>query len=154
VGEVIVAPLSDISPVWIPIFAIVGAFGAGIAAMVLRSKERERAHRERMFMAEKGMEIPKELYAIPSPKEKKPGHFRAARAWLLVIGTTMVFIGVAVMIVLSVKDGIEEGMNGLTPALIGVGLLAAQALLGRFATQSNKLDSLASQTNKESNALK
>jgi len=152
VGEVIVAPLSDISPVWIAIFAIIGAFGAGIAAMVLRSKERERAHRERMFLAEKGMEIPKELYATPSQKEKKPGHFRAARAWLLVLGTTMVFIGVAVIVVLGVRDGIEEGINGLTPALIGVGLLAAQALLGRFATQSNKLGSFANQSNKESNA--
>jgi hypothetical protein len=139
VEEVLVMPFSEISPVWIAIFGILAVFAAGIVAMVLRSKERERAHRERMFLAEKGMEIPKELYGPQKTnKDKKPGHFRAARAWLIVLGTTLVFIGVAVMIALSISTGIREGINGVTPALIGVGFLIAERMLGHFAAQSKK----------------
>jgi ABC-type Fe3+-siderophore transport system permease subunit len=144
VEDVLVMPFSNISPVWIAIFAILGAFAAGIVAMVLRSKEKERVHNERMFLAEKGMEIPKELYASPKPnKDKKPGHFRAARAWLIVLGTTMLFIGVAVMIALTISEGISTGINGITPALIGVGFLIAERMLGRFAKQSKRESDLA-----------
>jgi hypothetical protein len=131
-------PLSDVSPIWIPIFISLGAFAVGIAAMVLRSKERERTHRERMFLAEKGLEIPKELYDVEKEATKeKRGDFRAARAWLLILGTTMVFIGIGVMIQLGVQDGLRSTFNGTVPLLIGVGFLVCQVLLGRLAKRSN-----------------
>jgi hypothetical protein len=131
-------PISDISPLWIPIFITMGAFGVGIAAMVLKSRERERAHRERMFLAEKGIEIPKELYDVRAEtKKEKRGDFRAARAWLLILGTTMIFVGVGVMIQLGIQDGYEETFNGTVPLGIGIGFLVCQYLLGRLAERTN-----------------
>lgn len=131
-------PLSEISPIWIPIFFTLGAFAVGIAAMILKSRERERSHRERMFLAEKGLPIPKELYDIEKEisKEKK-GDFRAARAWLIILGTTMVCIGIGVMIQLGVQDGPRDTFNGTVPLLIGVGFLICQALLGKLAKKTN-----------------
>lgn len=131
-------PISDISPIWIPIFFTLGAFAVGIAAMVLRSKDRERAHRERMFLAEKGMEIPKELYDVQAEiKKEKKGDFRTARAWLLILGTTMVFIGLGIMIQLGVQEGWADTFNGTVPLAIGVAFLVCQSLLGKLAKRTN-----------------
>jgi hypothetical protein len=131
-------PLSEISPIWIPIFFTLGAFAIGIAAMILKSRERERAHRERMFLAEKGMPIPKELYEIEKEiKKEKKGDFRAARAWLLILGTTMVFVGIGVMIQLGVQDGFQDTFNGTVPLLIGVAFLVCQSLLAQLAKKTN-----------------
>lgn len=131
-------PLADISPVWIPIFFTLGAFAVGIAAMVLKSRERERTHRERMFLAEKGLPIPKELYDVEAEvKKEKKGDFRAARAWLLILGTTMVFIGAGVMFQLGFKDGQREAFNGIVPLAIGLGFLVCQALLAQLAKRTN-----------------
>ena len=132
-------PLGDISPLWIPIFFTLGAFAVGIAAMVLKSRERERTHRERMFLAEKGMEIPKELYELEkvAAKKERKGDFRSARAWLLILGTTMVFVGIGVMIQLGMQDGFRETFNGSVPLAIGIGFLICQALLGQLAKRTN-----------------
>ncbi|MFH0778257.1 MAG: hypothetical protein V2A71_06455 [Candidatus Eisenbacteria bacterium] len=63
--------------------------------MFLKSKQAESLHRERMFLAEKGMEIPTELYAAMRKAEKKPGEpFRGTRAALLVLGAMLICIGV------------------------------------------------------------
>ena len=131
-------PLSEISPIWIPIFFTLGAFAVGIAAMILRSRERERVHRERMFLAEKGMPIPKELYDVEKEiRKEKKGDFRAARAWLIILGTTMVFIGIGVMIQLGVQNGFQDTFNGTVPLLIGVAFLVCQALLAQLAKKTN-----------------
>ncbi|KPJ61493.1 MAG: hypothetical protein AMJ46_02120 [Latescibacteria bacterium DG_63] len=121
--------VSETVPFLIPIFAIVGAFAVGIVAMILKSKAGERAHRERMFMAEKGLEIPEELY---DAREKKVSDFGGARAWLIVLGVLCLFIGISVLIALSIQSGIREGSNGLIVALIGVGFLAAERLILRL----------------------
>ena len=42
----------------------------GVVAMFLRSKAKERIHKERMLMIEKGLEIPKELLEVK--KAKRP----------------------------------------------------------------------------------
>ena len=60
-------------PFMIPIVTVLCAFAVGIVAMLLKSRASERAHRERMFMAEKGLEIPKELY---NAQEKRPSDLR------------------------------------------------------------------------------
>lgn len=131
-------PISDISPIWIPIFFTLGAFAVGIVAMVLKSREREQAHRERMFMAEKGIEIPKELYDVrPEARKERRGDFKIARAWLIILGTTMVFIGIGVMIQLGVQNGFRDTFNGSVPLAIGVGFLVCQGLLGWLAKRTN-----------------
>jgi hypothetical protein len=52
-----VMDFNALAPFLIPIVAILGAFTVGIVSMVLKSRQEERAHRERMFLAEKGLEI-------------------------------------------------------------------------------------------------
>jgi hypothetical protein len=134
-------PISDISPIWIPIFFTIGAFAVGIAAMVIKSKERERTHRERMFLAEKGLPIPKELFEIEKEMKKdKKGDFRIARAWLIILGTTMICIGVGVMVQLGIQDGFRDTFNGAVPLAIGIGFLICQALLGQLAKKTNGND--------------
>ncbi len=117
----------DIIALSIPIVAILGAFATVIAAAYLRSREKEQLHKERMLRLEKGLEIPPELFE--SRPEKKPTDFRSARAWLIVIGSLMISIGVGAMIALGVREGIEKGINGIVPLFIGIGLFVAQRLL-------------------------
>jgi hypothetical protein len=135
-----VMDLEAMAPFIIPIVAIVGAFTVGVVSMILKSRQEERAHKERMFLAEKGLEIPKELYGSQSAQlvkdlcaagvastkaEKKPSELRWLRTLLVVFGTLMLFIGLGVMIMLTYQGGIEDGMNGVVPLMIGLGLLVA-----------------------------
>jgi hypothetical protein len=110
----------------IPIIAIIGAFAVGIVAMVLKSRAREQAQRERIFLAEKGLEIPRELYEA---KEKTVSDFGGVRAWLIVLGVICVFVGISVLIALTIQSGIRDGSNGLIVALIGVGFLVSERLI-------------------------
>ncbi|UCF78223.1 MAG: hypothetical protein JSW03_08970 [Candidatus Eiseniibacteriota bacterium] len=113
-------------PFLIPIVALLGAFAVGIVAMILKSRASDRAHRERMFMVEKGLEIPKELY---NGREKKAGDLGAGRAWLIILGVLCVFTGISVLIALTIQSGIRDGSNGLIVALIGVGFLVSERLI-------------------------
>jgi len=129
-----VMDFNAIAPFLIPIVAIVGAFTVGIVSMIVKSKQEERAHRERMFLAEKGMEIPKELYgphapAVCVPVEKKRSDLRGLRTLLIVLGTLMVFIGLGVMIMLTYQGDIRDGMNGVVPFMLGLGFLVAERLV-------------------------
>ena len=83
-----------IAPFILPMVAVLGAFAVAITGMILKSHARDRQQRERMFFAEKGMEIPKELYEIREPR--KPSDFRGGRAWLMILGWICVFVGIAV----------------------------------------------------------
>jgi hypothetical protein len=115
-----------------PVLVSVGMFSAivviAMGSMILRSRAQERLHRERMFLAEKGLPIPQALYA---PSRADNGDLRKARAWLLVLGVLMLFIGAAVMISIAVTDsgGIRASVRGLAPLAIGVGLLVAERVL-------------------------
>jgi ABC-type Fe3+-siderophore transport system permease subunit len=139
-----VMDFNALAPFLIPIVAILGAFTVGIVSMILKSRQEERAHRERMFLAEKGLEIPKELYQSQSaqmlkqicesgvagvPVEKKPSDLRWLRTLLIVFGTLMLFIGLGVLIMLTYQSDIREGMNGVVPLMIGLGLLVAAWLV-------------------------
>jgi hypothetical protein len=115
----------------LPIVAVIGAFAIAIVAMVLKSHARERQHRERMFMAEKGLEIPQELYELPEAKEPKRNGFRAGRAWLMIFGAILIFVGIGVMIALGVQRGMHEGINGIIPLLIGIGFLVSERMIAR-----------------------
>lgn len=111
-----------------PLAMILSLFWIAVMAMILRHRSQERLHRERMMLAEKGLEIPAALY----PGAAKPsGDLRTARAWLLVLGTVMAFIGVAVMITIGVQEGPAQSTNGVAPLAIGLGMLAAERLLVR-----------------------
>jgi hypothetical protein len=129
----------DVIPFLIPMTVLFGAFAVVIVAMLLRSHAKERRHRERMFMAEKGIEIPRELYDIPEPKPPaRPNGYRAGRAWLMILGALCVFIGIAVIITLTVRQGIHEGIQGLIPLMIGVAFLASERLIAKVIVKSEK----------------
>lgn len=119
--------MGPVAAMMIPIVAIVGAFATAIVAALLKTREKELLHRERMLRLEKGLEIPSYLFEMN--EEKKPTDFRTARAWLVVTGVLMVSIGIGAMIVLGVREGIKEGIDGVVPLLIGIGLIVAQRLL-------------------------
>jgi hypothetical protein len=126
-----------ITPFILPIVAVLGAFAVAITGMILKSHARDRQQRERMFFAEKGMEIPKELYESREPK--KPNGFRAGRAWLMVLGYICVFVGIAVMISVTVNTGFHDGVFGIIPALIGVGFLVSERMIAsRVARQDGQ----------------
>jgi hypothetical protein len=127
--------MTSIVPFILPIVAILGAFAVAVTGMILKSHARDRQQRERMFFAEKGMEIPKELYESREPK--KPNGFRAGRAWLMILGAICIFVGIAVMISVSVSQGIHDGVFGVIPLLIGVGFLVAERMIGKFVAKAN-----------------
>ncbi len=136
-----VMDFNALAPFLIPIVAIVGAFTVGIVSMIVKSRQEERAHRERMFLAEKGLEIPKELYGreacVPAvPVEKKRGDLRGLRTLLIVLGTLMLFIGAGVMIMLTYQGDIRDGMNGVVPLMIGLGFLASERLVKMMVVRS------------------
>lgn len=128
----------SIGPYLIPTVAILGAFAIVIVAMILRGKSLDRQHRERMFLAEKGLEIPKELYEGQNSQPRKPNGFKAGRAWLMLLGTVLIFIGIGAMISLGVRHGMTEGVQGIVPVLIGVGFLVAERLIARFVVKGVK----------------
>ena len=122
----------NVGPYLIPTVAVLGAFGIVIAAMILRGQSMARQHRERMFLAEKGLDIPPELYENRDNGKTKSNGFKAGRAWLVLIGTVLVFIGIGVMVALGVREGMDQGINGIIPMLIGVGFLAAERMIARM----------------------
>jgi hypothetical protein len=81
------------------------------------------------------MEIPKELYDVRDPK--KPNGFRAGRAWLLILGWICVFVGIGVMISVSVNKGFQDGVFGVIPMLIGAGFLTAERMIATRVARSN-----------------
>jgi hypothetical protein len=122
-------PIAEaMAPVMATVAILTTILVIAVGSMLLRSRAQERLHRERMFLAEKGLPIPAELYV---QKKNGNGDLRSARAWLLVLGVLMVFIGTAVMITIGVTDseGIRGSVRGLPPVAIGLGLLIAERVL-------------------------
>lgn len=129
--------ISRAIPLLIPIVAILGGFAIAIVAMVISGREEERTHKERMFYAERGLPIPPELMKAKTPVEKKRGDLRALRTVLVVIGVVMVSIGVGVIAMLTIQNGLRDGMNGVVPLLIGVGLLVAERMIKVLIIKNN-----------------
>ena len=113
----------------IPITAVAGSFAVAIVAMILKSQARERKHKERMLLLEKGVDIPKELYDVPEEKPRSGNGFKGSRAWLLLLGTICLVIGVSVIIVMTVRQGFHEGVFGLIPLFIGIGFIGAERMI-------------------------
>ncbi|OQX85141.1 MAG: hypothetical protein B6D63_02890 [Candidatus Latescibacteria bacterium 4484_7] len=103
----------DLIALLIPILVVIGVFGTAVASIIIKGKEHELEHKERIIAMEKGIPIPE-----PPKKEHKPRYY-AARAW----GFVMTFLGIALFIAISVQVGVKYGVWGLLPLAIGVGLL-------------------------------
>jgi hypothetical protein len=122
---------NNVGPYLIPVVGVLGAFGVVITAMILRGQSLARQHRERMFLAEKGLEVPPELYETRDNGKRKSNGFKSGRAVLMVFGTLLIFIGIGVMIAVGVRQGMGQGINGIIPLLIGAGFLAAERMIAK-----------------------
>jgi hypothetical protein len=125
----------SIAPMVISTVLFFLAFGTGVVAMWLKSREKERKHRERMFMAEKGLPIPQELYG--APPAKKPNGFKRSRAWLLFLGWLLVAIGLGVVVFLGIQQGFAEGAAGFIVILIGASFLLSERLILKMIVREN-----------------
>ena len=101
----------------IPILAVVGGVLIAITAIVMGSRRRELAHRERIIAMEKGIAIPTDVEAA-GPERPKYSNRRAN-------GLVLTGIGLALTIALMRESGGEDGLWGLIPMFIGIGLLIA-----------------------------
>ena len=102
----------------IPIVAVVGGMAIAIVGVITKSKEEELKHKERIIAMEKGIPIPES--APCQPKADKP-RYLAIRAWGLVI----TLIGIAIMVSIAIGSDLRNGIWGLIPTGLGVGLLLA-----------------------------
>ena len=112
----------------IPIVAVVGGMAIAIVGVITKSKEEELKHKERIIAMEKGIPVPE--MPAPAQRKEKP-RYLAIRAWGLVI----TLIGIAVMISISIGSDLRNGIWGLIPTGLGVGLLLA-AMFERKDTES------------------
>jgi hypothetical protein len=120
----------------IPIVSLMVGLVIIIVAMAFRSRNDARRHNERMLLAEKGLPIPSELYERAERGDSRPNGYKAGRAWLMVLGCLLFFVGIGV-IVYGAAAG-EHAENGLVPLFIGLGFLAAERMIARFIARSDR----------------
>src|SRR4051794_28856504 len=102
----------------IPILAVCGGVLIAITAIIVNGRKKEQEHRERLVAMEKGMVLP------PQPAEVERPKYSSRRA----NGLVMTGIGLALTVAMSVANGPEQGVWGLIPLFIGLGLLIAGAI--------------------------
>jgi flagellar basal body-associated protein FliL len=127
----------SINPFLIPIVFLLGAFAVGIAAMILNSQAKERKHRERMYLAEKGMDIPTELYEVQKQEVKENG-YKGGRIWLIILGLLCIFIGLSVIIMLSLRGETHDAVGGIVPVGIGLAFLLSERIVARMAVKDKE----------------
>ena len=101
--------------IFIPILAVLGGVLIAITGIIVGGRKKDLEHRERMVAIEKGIPLPE----APVKEAKKTYSGRRAS------GLVLTGIGLSVWIAISAAEGPEEGVWGLIPLFIGVGLLIA-----------------------------
>ncbi len=109
---------SEVVALAIPILVVMGGVLISITAIVMNGRRKDLEHRERLIAMEKGITLPTEA---PAPERPKYSSRRAN-------GLVLVGIGLALTISMWVQDGGDDGVWGLIPLFIGVGLLIAGTL--------------------------
>jgi len=102
--------------VLIPVFFLSGAVLVIIASIVVRGRNKDLEHRERVLALEKGIPLPDAPEKLP-----KPVHSGRRAGGLVLTG-----IGIALIIGLATTDGAEGSWGwGFMPLAMGVALLIA-----------------------------
>ena len=104
--------------IFIPILGVLGGVLIAITAVIVRGRNKDLEHRERLVAMEKGIPIPE-----PTQEIRRPA-YSARRMW----GLMLFGIGLALTIALWVAEGSESGVWGLMCTFLGIGLLIAAAL--------------------------
>lgn len=119
----------DISPITIPVVAIVMSMAIPIVAIIADSKKKraifELHHRERLAAIDKGMEVP------PLPPELFDGRsgLRPPKSYLL---RGLIWSAVGIGILVGTRDLLDEAYRlGLIPLLVGIAYLIYHFVEGR-----------------------
>lgn len=99
----------------IPIIAVLGGMALAIVSVIMKGKEEELKHKERIIAMEKGMAVPE------MPKEEKRTSFSRYRTW----GLVMTLLGLALIAQKLVSGNSSAMTGGIIVAAIGIGLLLA-----------------------------
>jgi len=100
--------------------------------LYFRNKERDRAHKERMALAEKGIEIPPELY--PSSSQGK-SDFTTLRVWLLIIGIVLIFMSIGMHIVPGSPLYFVHDNRSIVGFAMGIGFIVAERVIAKVFTR-------------------
>jgi hypothetical protein len=103
----------------IPILAVMGGILIAITAIVMQARRKDLEHRERIIAMEKGIALP-----VDAPVKQERPRYSSRRA----NGLVLTGIGIALTISMWVEDGPDDGIWGLIPLFIGIGLLIAAHL--------------------------
>lgn len=101
--------------IFIPIISVLGGVLIAITAIIVGGRKKDQEHQERLRAMEKGIPLPE-----PPQKEIKKTYSGRRAGGLVLTG-----IGLALWIAISTAEGTEEGVWGLIPLFIGLGLLIA-----------------------------
>ena len=99
----------------IPIIAVLGGLALAIVSVIMKGKEEELKHKERIIAMEKGMVVPE------MPKEEKRTSYSRYRTW----GLVMTLLGLALIAQKLVSGNSSAMTGGIIVAAIGIGFLLA-----------------------------
>jgi hypothetical protein len=120
-------PLDEmiISPFWIPITAIVGAFVFAIIQTIMKSRVRELEIRERIAMIERGLVPPPEVdpRGFDRAMHRLERHeFRSGAGRHRRAGVTLVGVGFGLMVLIAFAGGDSRSALGVGGFLVVIGL--------------------------------
>ncbi|MGH7995682.1 MAG: DUF6249 domain-containing protein [Opitutaceae bacterium] len=116
--------MASISPVIVPIVAMLIPIAAIVCKYLARDHERERLHATVRLALEKGQPIPRELLDQAEPPENRDP--RRNTMGFMIGGLVNLGVGVAVFFALGHITGARQfGWIGLIPACVGLALLGA-----------------------------
>jgi hypothetical protein len=102
----------------IPIIAVLGGMTIAVVGTIMKSKQEELKHKERILAMEKGIALPE------MPREDKRPAYLTLRAW----GLILLFVGLGITAANTISRGFENGIWGLIPTSVGIGFLIAAML--------------------------
>lgn len=115
--------LIPISPLLIPIIAIVMGIGIGMLALWLDHQKKTRIfelhHKERMLAIERGMEVPPLPLELLQGRDKPNATLAGSLRW----GLIWLFLGVAIAIGHLFNDRADTAVWALMPIAVGLALL-------------------------------
>jgi Domain of unknown function (DUF6249) len=122
--------IEEVAPFLIPIVAILGAFSVAIVGILMKNREEERKHKERLVAMEKGIEIPEP----PAEPRVKGSSYRGMRAW----GFVLFFFGIALSAGIGLGADARDAVWGLLFVGIGIALLISAYLNRKDEEKSNR----------------
>ena len=116
------------APYWLTVIFLVGSFAVWIVSMIMRGKEKERLHRERMLLLEKGLEVPGRIEDTRGRARHDP---QSVREGLRLSGTFFIIVGLFPVMVIAINKGFPALLYGSSMLFIGIALLVCERVMAR-----------------------